>query len=74
MFREMEFIEDNIKRSDFRSIAVEFVQKLVRKFIEEERRASASSPVVLDEEIETDKNSTPVSHDVQENFGEVSLL
>ena len=67
--QEMEFIEHNFKCVDFQSRAEKFARKLVRKFKEEERRASASSSVVLDEEIESDKNGSPVSVDVQEISG-----
>ncbi len=66
MIREMGFVEDNIKRFNFQSQAEEVARKLVREFKEYERSASASSSVVLGEEIENNKNSPPTSQDVQE--------
>ena len=63
MFREMEFIGENVKRSDFRSEAEEIARKLVLKLEEEERCASASSTIMLDEENESDTNRPQESQD-----------
>ncbi len=64
MFREMELIGAK---------AEEITRKLVRKLKEEERRASASSTIVLDEN-ENDTNGTQESHDEEEISGDTSSL
>ena len=47
VFREMEFIEDRVKRSDHRSKAEEFARKLVRRYKEQQRRSNAASPLSM---------------------------
>ena len=58
LFREMEFIEDRLNRSDHRSNAEEFAWKLVRNYKGLQRRSNAASSIVHEDNDNSNVNDT----------------